>query len=108
MRQLQWSVVILCAVLVMFACSKDDEPTSPGTTPTTSTLTDQQKAQISQSYRTIAASADGALLSASPHAAFQSGLATYQSDPAVEAVWLTDNALFVNYKNGGSRTTHCL
>jgi len=102
MRRLRRSAVILCVVLAMFACSKDDEPTSPGTTPTTSTLTDQQKAQISQSYKTIAASADGALLSADPHAALQSGLATYQSDPAVEAAWLTDNAMFVNYKNGGT------
>jgi uncharacterized protein YfaP (DUF2135 family) len=102
MRQLQWSACILCVVLVMFACSKDDEPTTPDTTPTTSTLTDQQKAQISQAYRTIGSSADIALLSTDPHSALQSSLASYQSNPAVEAAWLTDNAMFVNFKNGGT------
>jgi uncharacterized protein YfaP (DUF2135 family) len=86
----------------MFACSKDDEPTSPGTTSPPGTLTDEQKAQISQANKTIAASANAALLSNDPLSAFQSSLASYQSDPAVESAWLTGSALFVTYKNGGT------
>ena len=102
MRQLQWGAFILCLVVVMFACSKDDEPTNPGTTPTTSTLTDQQKAQILQAYRAFGPLADIALLSSDPHAAFQSGLASYQSNPAVEVAWLTNSAFFVKFKNAGT------
>lgn len=103
MRPLRWSSSVVLAALVILACTKEDEPTSPAdTTSPSSTLTDQQKAQISQAYRTIAGSADSALLAGDPIASLQSRLPSYQSDPAVESAWLTANALYVNFKNGGT------
>jgi len=103
MRILRWTAFVLCLGVVLFACSDDDEPTNPAdTTPPASTLTEAQKAEISAAFRAVAGSADSALLSADPAAALQSHLASYQSNPAVEAAWLTNTSLFVTFKNGGT------
>jgi uncharacterized protein YfaP (DUF2135 family) len=88
--------------VMILSCSKEDEPTSPGQTNPPSTLTEEQKAQISQAYRTIAGSADSALSSADPYATLQGLLASYQSNPAVQSASLTTSALFVKFKNAGT------
>jgi uncharacterized protein YfaP (DUF2135 family) len=102
MRLLRWSGVLLLVGLLILSCKKDDV-TSPGeTTAPPSPLTDAQKAAISQAYKTIASSADSALLATDPLSALQARLASYQSNPAVASAWITNSGLFVTFKNGGT------
>ncbi len=102
MRILRWSGIVLLLGLVIFSCKKD-EVTGPGETPAPpSPLSDAQKAEISQAYKTIATSADSGLLAIDPISTFQSRLASYQSNPAVEAAWISNSSLFVKFKNGGT------
>jgi uncharacterized protein YfaP (DUF2135 family) len=89
--------------VVIYSCKKDEDVTGPGDgSQSTSPLTSEQIALIKQGFQTIAASADSALLASDPIAAFQSRLASYQSNPAVESAVITNSALIVNFKNGGT------
>lgn len=96
-----WFIIVMGALIA--ACTKNNTVTGPDNgTPVVSPITAAQQAAIRQSYQKIAASADSALLTNDPLAALQSRLATYQSDTTVQAAWMTNTALYVTFKNGGT------
>lgn len=102
MTSLRWITLILSMGVLIVACKKDDVSTGPETNTPTSPLTPEQRIAIKQSYVTVAASADSALLTSNPIAGLQSRLASYQSNPTVQAAWTTNSTLFVTFKNGGT------
>lgn len=99
----RWSWLILLICVLIVDCKKEDTTTGPsGDTPIVNPLTDAQKLAITRSFKAIASSADSALLTTSPLTVLQSRLASYQNDTSVQAAWITNSALFVTFKNGGT------
>lgn len=90
----------LCVVatLLLFGCSGEDATSPPADG---DVLTAEELQRIQESYAVIDAEADAALLSADPEAGLAALLPICRDDPAIEAVWMADDALWVKYLNGG-------
>jgi uncharacterized protein YfaP (DUF2135 family) len=64
-------------------------------------LTAEQQQRIQSAYEAVSASADSVLVTDDPSRGFDAMLASYREIAGVEDAWLTDEALFVKYEDGG-------
>jgi uncharacterized protein YfaP (DUF2135 family) len=96
--------IVLLALLLgamVIGCKKEDNgPTNPPSS-TGGGLTDAEKQLIRAGFAGVSPSADSILKTANPLAGFQAKLASYQANPNVSGAWITNNALFVQFKGGG-------
>lgn len=89
---------VLVAALLWMGCKKEGAPADPGST--SGPLTEQERQAITQTYQSIAATADSILLGENPLARFQQQVGAYRSHANVQDAWVDNSALYVAFKKG--------
>lgn len=98
MKKIRFVLSILVVSLLALECKKDSAPSDPGSG---SPLTEQEKQAILQNYQAIASTADTILTGNNPIAGFQAMLPVYRAASNVENAFVTNDALYVKFRNSG-------
>lgn len=98
MKTVNWklTLALFFLVIIFFSCKKKDSSGDPGVS-----ITDEQKAAITNSYNEISSNVDTFLLANDPINKMNQYLDQIRNLAEVESAWVKDIALYVKFKNAG-------